>query len=88
MKPEIPCLFINYDEVLADPVELARFLSLRLIGKPLEESMAERVALFCAPGSYKSIEEFLWTKFAKSPGPLQAHMVALTKHQQTQNIAP
>jgi len=59
MKPEIPCLFINYDEVLADPVELARFLSLRLIGKPLEESMAERVALFCAPGSYKSIEEFL-----------------------------
>ena len=59
MKPEIPCLFINYDEVLSDPVELAKFLSLRLKGQALEESMAERIALFCAPGVYKSIEEFL-----------------------------
>lgn len=59
MKPEIPRLFINYDEVRSDPVALARFLSLRLIGNPIEERMAKRVALFCAPGEYKSMEELL-----------------------------
>lgn len=58
MKPEIPCLFVNYDEVISDPVELAGFLSLRLQGKALEDDMAERIALFCAPGQYKSIQDF------------------------------
>lgn len=54
-----PCLYINFDKVLSDPVALANYLSERLRGEPLASDMHDRIRRFCTPGEYKSIENFL-----------------------------
>jgi hypothetical protein len=58
-RAETPCLYVNYDKVLSDPVALASYLSERLKGQPLAPDMHDRIARYCAPGEYKSIEDFL-----------------------------
>lgn len=56
---ETPCLYINYDEVISDPVELAQHLSERLRGQQLDQNKHDLIKRYCAPGEYKSIDDFL-----------------------------
>lgn len=56
---DAPCIYVNYDQVLDDPVALAQHLSHRFLGKPLDSDRADRIARFCAPGAYKPITDFL-----------------------------
>lgn len=58
-QTDAPCLYINYDKAVSDPVALAEYLSQRLLGKALDDDMKDRITRYCAPGEYKSIEDFL-----------------------------
>jgi hypothetical protein len=54
-----PCLYVNYDTALADPIALAHDLSERFLGKPLDADLAQCITRYCVPGAYKSINDFL-----------------------------
>lgn len=54
-----PCLYVNYDTALIDPIALAQDLSQRLLGQPLNDDMIRRITRYCTPGAYKSINDFL-----------------------------
>ena len=54
-----PCIYINYDKALSDPVALADHLSRRFMDQPLDANKHDRIARYCVPGNYKSIDDFI-----------------------------
>ncbi|WP_281858578.1 hypothetical protein [Litoreibacter halocynthiae] len=54
-----PCFYVKYNETLSAPLALAGNLSERLRGEALSSDMSDRIARYCTPGEYKSINDFL-----------------------------
>lgn len=54
-----PRILVNYEKVLEDPIALGEALSKRLLGKDLSPEVRGKLEAYCAPGSYKPIEDYL-----------------------------